>query len=89
VTERTNFNNVLCLQTHRDSSVQRVRSKLVFVDESGSMTRYIWGGRSVVESYAPADRLADSCQKVLGLLRNGRKGLEDDVTILWTDPERT
>ena len=37
----------------------------------------------------PADGLSNGDKKVLGLLRDGRKGFQNDVTIFWTYPYRT
>ena len=40
-------------------------------------------------SYVPADRLAYSCEEVLGLFGNRREVFEDDVAVVGTDPEGT
>lgn len=37
----------------------------------------------------PANRFGDGYQEILGLFRNGREGLEDDVAVLWANPNWT
>ena len=40
-----------------------------------------------VRRRVPADRLANGCKKILGLLGDGGKVFEDDVAVVGTDPK--
>ena len=44
-------------------------------------------GLTIDASDVPADRLANGCKKVLGLLGDGGKVFEDDVAVVGTYPK--